>query len=80
MDDQEILDRIQSLADAEHELLNRHGAGGLSDEEHRRLSRLEERLDQAWDLLRRRRTARRNGLDPEEVAPRDLGTVEDYLQ
>lgn len=37
-------------------------------------------LDQLWDLLRRRRAARRARKNPDDVEPRDRRLVEKYLQ
>lgn len=78
MDDQEILGRIHTLVDEEHQLRSR--TGELSDEERDRLERLEEGLDQCWDLLRQRRAKRHSGDDPDEAKPRDIDTVEHYRQ
>jgi hypothetical protein len=38
------------------------------------------RLDQLWDLLRRRRATREFGGDPSLEIPRDADTVEHYEQ
>lgn len=80
MDDNEISERITRLVDEEHALLARHGADGLSDEEHDQLRRVEKRLDQAWDLLRQRRARSRAGLDPDDAEVRGSQTVEGYSQ
>jgi hypothetical protein len=81
MDDATILGRIHELVDEEHQLREQLGKGEIStDEEHTRLRELEESLDQCWDLLRRRRAARRQGADPDSVEPRDKQQVENYLQ
>ena len=81
MDEAEILSRVHALVDEEHELRARLGRGEIDGaEEHERLRRLEEQLDPAWDLLRRRRAARDNGTDPDAQAERPAGEVEGYLQ
>jgi hypothetical protein len=81
MDEKSILGRIGELVDEEHRLRAAVQAGTLgSDEERARLQRLEESLDQCWDLLRRRRAARTNGADGDSVQPREVAEVEGYLQ
>jgi len=81
MDDKAILGRINELVDEEHQLRSKVMAGEIgSDEERERLRELEEALDQAWDLLRRRRAARDGGIDPDSVDPRPVSEVESYLQ
>jgi len=80
MDDQEIVQRITGLADDEHRLEQLHVGEGLSDDELARLRRIEESLDQCWDLLRQRRARRDAGLDPDGAKTRPTGTVEGYQQ
>jgi Protein of unknown function (DUF2630) len=80
MDDQELVNAIDRMVSEEQRLLHAHESEGLSAEEHARMQDLHVRLDQAWDLLRQRRARREAGLDPEDAAPRDSGTVEGYLQ
>lgn len=80
MDDREILDRIQSLVDDEHRLMDAAGAEGLGQADESRLRSLEVSLDQCWDLLRQRRARRRAGLDPDEAQTRAGETVEHYRQ
>jgi len=75
MSDKTILHHISELVDEEHTL--RSGSGLSQDQEHR-LKRVEEELDQCWDLLRQRRAKREFGQDPEGAQPRDIGTVENY--
>ncbi|MEU7021300.1 DUF2630 family protein [Streptomyces sp. NPDC048717] len=76
MDNDEILQDIGSLVEEERALRQR--AGGLLDEERSRLSELEVRLDQCWDLLRQRRAKTEYGEDPDSAAVRPAGEVENY--
>lgn len=76
MDDHEIVQQIEELVEEEHRLRD----DGLEGDEAERLRRLEITLDRCWDMLRRRRAARRSGADPDEVGLRDAKTVEDYVQ
>jgi hypothetical protein len=58
MDDQEIVNRINQLAEQEHRLEEAHVGEGLTPEEEERLRTIEVALDQCWDLLRQRRARR----------------------
>ena len=59
MQDSSIRHHISELVEEEHKLRTSVQAGKLSsDEEQDRLRKIEEDLDQCWDLLRRRRSAR----------------------
>jgi Protein of unknown function (DUF2630) len=78
--DQRVENRIETLIEREHELRGHAEGRGLSDEEHEELRQLEIRLDQLWDLLRRRRAARESGSDPAREQLRDADTVEHYRQ
>jgi len=81
MDDKQILSRIHELVDDEHRLRERLSAGELtSEEEHARLRRLEESLDQCWDLLRQRRARQEFGEDPDAAEVRPAAEVEGYRQ
>jgi len=80
VEDRDVLTQINSLAAEEHELYQRAGEEGLSDEEHGRLKSIEVQLDQCWDLLHQRRARRRAGLDPDEARVRDPSTVEGYVE
>jgi hypothetical protein len=71
--DSDLLQRIQHLVAEEHEL--RDGRTDLA-----RLRRLEEELDQCWDLLRQRQALRDAGADPDAANPRPVSEVESYLQ
>ena len=80
MDDLDVLGRINSLVDEEHQLMSRRTGGGASPDDHARLERLEVELDQCWDLLRQRRARRNAGEDPDAATARDVNTVEHYKQ
>ena len=80
MDDQELLNAIDRMVSEEQRLLHAHESEGLSAEDHARMQDLHVRLDQAWDLLRRRQAAREYGSDPEQVAAQPESQVEGYLQ
>jgi hypothetical protein len=78
--DQRVESRIETLIEREHELRHHSGGRGLSDGEHEELRQLEIRLDQLWDLLRRRRATRESGGDPAAERLRDPDIVEHYRQ
>ncbi|RJL32534.1 DUF2630 family protein [Bailinhaonella thermotolerans] len=81
MKDEEILAQIRELVDEEHALRERRARGELSGpEEKARVTQLEMALDQAWDLLRRRRARQNAGEDPDDATARSVGEVENYLQ
>jgi hypothetical protein len=81
MDDKQILGHIDELIQTEHELRKQAADGKLpSAEEQAQLRRVEESLDQCWDLLRQRRARREFGEDPGETATRPPSEVEGYLQ
>ena len=73
MSDKSILEHISGLIDEEHKL-----RAETADDKAVRLKRVEEELDQCWDLLRQRRAKREFGKDPDSAQPRDIGTVENY--
>jgi Protein of unknown function (DUF2630) len=79
MEDQSAIDRINQLAQEEHELFQRESHGQVTDAERERLRQIQVELDQCWDLLRQRRARRAAGLDPDDAMVRDEGTVEGYL-
>lgn len=80
MDDKDITGHIQELVDEENRL-RVDGAEGLTDaERHARLTAVEERLDQYWDLLRQRRAREEFGADPDVAARRPVDEVESYEQ
>lgn len=81
MKDTDVLQRIHELVGSEHQIRAEVLAGRLTPEaEHEQLNQLEIELDRLWDLLRRRRAARRNGTDPDLVTERGGDEVEGYLQ
>jgi len=77
MDDAEIHQTITQLVAEEHDL---RGQSDHSEEQRARLRRLEESLDQCWDLLRQRDALRDAGADPGAAKPRPVTEVEKYLQ
>ena len=81
MDDTELLHRIQTLVDEEHQLMQQHTTSGdLNTDQHVRMQQLEVSLDQCWDLLRQRRARRNAGLNPDGAQVRDPNIVEHYQQ
>ncbi len=81
MDDKQILERIGAMIDSEKSLRERLAAGQITEaQEHAELTRIEESLDQAWDLLRQRRALREFGDDPDAAAERPPNVVEGYLE
>jgi hypothetical protein len=79
MDDQNVIDLINELANEEHELFQKEARGEASDDDRDRLQDLGVRLDQCWDLLHQRRARRAAGMDPDEASVRDERTVEGYI-
>lgn len=78
MDDDNVIERINQLADEEHGLFERESDGRASDADRERLRELEIMLDQCWDLLHQRRARASAGLDPDGARFRDARTVEGY--
>ena len=76
MSDADIHRTIAELVAEEHRLR----AGEVSGDERERLTRVEESLDQCWDLLRQRQALRQSGATPEQAQVRPVGQVEGYLQ
>jgi hypothetical protein len=79
MDDKKVTDHIDRLAREEHELFEREASGMASDADKEKLKRIQDTLDQCWDLLRQRRAKREFGQDPEEARVRDPKTIKGYL-
>jgi hypothetical protein len=77
--DKDVLDRINELANEEHELFEKESRGEATNVDKQRLNDLGVRLDQCWDLLHQRRALRSAGLDPDEADVRDERTVEGYV-
>lgn len=79
MDNQDIQERIQALVEQEHQLRE----SGTEDEQEAsraELRRVEESLDQCWDLLRQRRAKQEAGENPEDASARTVNQVEGYRQ
>lgn len=76
--ERDILSHIHELVEEERRLRSEHH--GLDAPSRQRLQALEEQLDQAWDLLRRRRAQAEFGENPDTVSERNTGEVENYLQ
>jgi hypothetical protein len=76
MDDPDIRATISRLVDEEHRLRQ----GEVDDAGRRKLTEIEEHLDQAWDLLRQRQALREARQDPSAATERPTGEVEGYLQ
>ena len=73
--DPKVLDHIKALHDEEQRL---YGKDALSDDERRKLQKINIELDQAFDLLRQRRALREYGRDPDEAEERSPNVVEGY--
>lgn len=75
-DDHDLRETISQLVEEEHRLRQ----GEVDEDDRNRLTDIEERLDQAWDLLRQRQALREARRDPSEAHERPTGEVEGYLQ
>ena len=80
MTDEDVLQRINELADEEHQIFQREAMGEATPSERERLKKLEVTLDQCWDLLHQRRAMRDAGMNPDEATVRDPETVEGYVR
>jgi hypothetical protein len=81
VDEEGILNRIQKLVEEERELREKAESASPGAEhapDRTRLKRIEEDLDQCWDLLRQRRAKVQYGENPDEATPRPVRQVEDY--
>ena len=76
MDDQDILGQVSRLVEQEHQLRS----GPVDEQTREQLTRLEEQLDQCWDLLRQRQARREYGEREDQARVRPVGEVEGYLQ
>ena len=75
----DILGSIDRMVDAERQLRARIADGSAdSDAARQELTALEVRLDQCWDLLRRRRARTEFGEDPGTTRMRPADEVEGY--
>jgi hypothetical protein len=77
MEDNQILKRIEKLSEEEESLYTR---GNLTDEEIKRLHKMNVELDQCWDFLRQRRALRDAGKNPDQAHARPEDIVENYEQ
>ena len=80
MNDGEIIGQIDALIAEEHRLREQAVGVGLDAAERERLDKLEQRLDQCWDLLRQRRARVETGQDPDDAQARPVSQVESYRQ
>ena len=80
MDDADVIARIHTLVEEEHELERELETRAPKDADKARLRELEVALDQCWDLLRQRRARREYGRDPSEAEVRPPDVVEGYRQ
>ncbi|GAA2863641.1 DUF2630 family protein [Paenarthrobacter ilicis] len=82
MDDHDLLERIQSLVEEEHQLRDASANSGEDDGAagSARLAQLEVQLDQCWDLLRQRRAKKEAGGNPDDAEARPVSEVEGYRQ
>jgi len=71
MDDRDIRATISRLVEEEHQLRQ----GKVDEAERRKLTEIEEHLDQAWDLLRQRQALREAAGDPTQAHERPTGYV-----
>jgi hypothetical protein len=78
MDDKNLMQHIDRLADEEHDLFERESHEKLTDAERERLQHLQTLLDQCWDLLRQRRAKREFGQDPGEAQLRSEKIIKGY--
>ncbi|MDX6287089.1 MAG: hypothetical protein QOG53_2574 [Frankiales bacterium] len=76
-EDEDIFARIKELVNEEHGLAN---SGDDAGDRVERRRRLEEQLDQCWDLLRQRQARREFGEDPSGAEARPVSEVEGYQQ
>ncbi|WP_019807147.1 DUF2630 family protein [Saccharomonospora halophila] len=80
MSENDTLATIDRLIEEEKELRSRATGTGLDENDRVRLRHLQERLDQCWDLLRRRRASAEFGGDPDQPQARPVSEVESYQQ
>ncbi|WP_326833846.1 DUF2630 family protein [Amycolatopsis rhabdoformis] len=80
MADGEILGRIDDLIAEEHQLRARSVGTGLTGDDQAKLTKVEQELDQCWDLLRQRRARTEFHENPDDAKARSVGEVEGYRQ
>lgn len=79
MNEAEILRQIHDLVSAEHELREQVRQGELDPaQERQQIGRIEQTLDQCWDLLRQWRAHKEFRDVDQEVAVRPVSEVEGY--
>jgi hypothetical protein len=78
MSDRKILNHIEDLISEEQQFFAK--GEQISDDERSRLKKIEDELDQYWDLLRQRRALRDAGKDPGDAQLRGKNTVKNYEQ
>jgi hypothetical protein len=83
MTDSSMRHDIAALVEREHRLREQLQTAHDPEEraiEREQLRRVEEELDQCWDLLRQRQARRDSGQNPDEATARPVSQVEGYLQ
>ncbi|HZE67719.1 MAG TPA: DUF2630 family protein [Sporichthyaceae bacterium] len=75
--DDDILAKVAALVNEEKALA---GDSETTEERLAHRARIEEQLDQCWDLLRQRQARREFGEDPAGAHARPIVEVEQYLQ
>jgi flagellar motor switch protein FliG len=75
--DEDILAKVAALV-SEEKALAVDTETSAERQAHR--ARVEQQLDQCWDLLRQRQALREFGKDPAEAQARPIPEVEQYLQ
>jgi hypothetical protein len=74
MNERSILQRVRELVEEERRLREAPPTASAGEP----LAKIEQELDQCWDLLRQRRAKGEFGDDPDEASVRDVDTVERY--
>ncbi len=64
MDEEEMLHKIRMLVNERHELLQKAQRFELEDGQRARIKDINTEVDRAWDMVRRYRAQRENGLKP----------------
>ena len=65
MNEEELLRQIEILVNERHELLQKAQRYELEDGGHERIRAIAVELEHSWDMVRRYRTQRANGLKPD---------------